>query len=183
MQSSNDFLCVDCRENFGSASELLKHFAQHVSTDILNNLKHEEKLNKKQNVPDLYPISVYKQLQDGDQTKPKETDGFNPLKFCEVTMNDNFQNGEGEDGVKSDDDDDDDSDSISSKFQCKFCGYSCMKGSLLRSHMKYHKHAKMSDIPGLNPMKMKSRKQEKCNIKRKTYGTKLLRQSNELLCT
>ncbi|KAK9870145.1 hypothetical protein WA026_006237 [Henosepilachna vigintioctopunctata] len=90
---SNEFVCSECKDNFQSASSLLKHFASHAIetstndkvTEIYSEMSNCEYVQRPQNrkvIPDLHPI--------GKNTNKNPRNIFiNPLIFCEATLNEN----------------------------------------------------------------------------------------------
>ncbi|XP_044748972.1 zinc finger protein Xfin-like [Coccinella septempunctata] len=89
MQFLDELTCPQCKRDFITASELLKHFATHVTEEFIINPDVERGEQKHQltrkMLPDLRPIT--KKVHD----KYSE-ENVNPLTFCEVTLDEGKAN-------------------------------------------------------------------------------------------
>lgn len=130
---------------------MLKHFAQHVA-EIPTNVKYEKSNSnrKKSPIPDLYPIKIKRNSKNqsdhpiNDQEHDENVDsGFedvNPIKFCQVTMEDKrnkakqvlFDSGTTDKSILNDEK------CKAKRFNCIYCSKSFGWSTDLKRHVLIH---------------------------------------------
>lgn len=203
-----ELTCPECQITYKYAAELLKHFAEHVELS-----ERDQVTKKLKKLPDLQPIkpfcrtNVPSRIEEMLCERISPEDVESPLTFCEVTMEEAKTN-----EIKTKTVERKYRCSYCSRcfgwstdlkrhilthtgerpFECKLCISKFTRKFLLQKHMVRRHHVdegsgSKSKVPGLKPidsvLKTKSRKQEKCNIRRKSGSSNFELTDGSIVCS